>query len=294
MNVASRARLQVLAAAALFSTGGAAIKACALPPWQVAGFRSAIAAAAIPFLVPAARRRWNGKTLLVGVAYAATLVLFALANKTTTSAHAIFLQSTAPLYLLVAGPLLLGERIRRSDLVFMTALAGGLALFFAGTEAPRATATDPDLGNVLATASGLTWAASVSGLRWLARDDARDGAAGGAAISAALAGNVIAALVCIPAAWPLASGTAADWGLLAFLGTCQIGLAYACLTAGVRSVRALEATLLLLLEPVLNPLWTWLVHGEAPGPLAVAGGAVILVATTAHALRPPSADAAPA
>lgn len=275
------ARLQVLAAAALFSTGGAAIKACALPPWQVAGVRSAVAALAIPLLVRAARRAWDGKTLLVGVGYAATLVLFALANKYTTSAHAIFLQSTAPLYVLVTGPLLLGERVGRSDVVFMTALAAGLALFFAGTEAPRATATDPGLGNVLAAASGVTWAASVSGLRWLARDDA----AGGAALSAALAGNVIAALVCLPVAWPLATGTPADWGLLVFLGVCQIGLAYACLTAGVRSVPALEATLLLLLEPVLNPLWTWLVHGERPGGLAVAGAAVILAATVFHAFR---------
>ena len=276
------ARLQVLAAAALFSTGGAAIKACALPAWQVAGFRSAIAAAAIPLLVRSARRAWDRRTLLVGVGYAATLVLFALANKYTTSAHAIFLQSTAPLYLLVAGPLLLGEKVRRSDVLFMTALAAGLALFFGGTEAPRETATDPELGNLLAAASGVTWALSVSGLRWLARDDEQ----GGAALSAALAGNVIAALVCIPVAWrTLESGTTADWALLLFLGVCQIGLAYACLSAGVRRVPALEATLLLLLEPVLNPVWTWIVHGEAPGPLALVGAVVILSATTVHAFR---------
>ena len=260
-------------AALLFSTGGAAIKACALPAWQVAGFRSLIAAAAIPLLARSARRAWSGRTLLVGVGYAATLVLFALANKYTTSAHAIFLQSTAPLYLLVAGPLLLGEKVRRSDVLFMTALAAGLALFFGGTEAPRDTATDPELGNLLAAASGVTWALSVSGLRWLARDDEQ----GGAALSAAL--------VCIPVAWPLETGTTTDWALLVFLGVCQIGLAYACLSAGVRRVPALEATLLLLLEPVLNPVWTWLVHGEAPGPLALAGAVVILAATVVHAFR---------
>lgn len=280
-DVRTRARALLLAAAALFSTGGAAIKACALPPWQVAGFRSAIAAAAIALLVPPARRGWTRRTFFVGVGYAATLVLFALANKYTTSANAIFLQSTAPLYLLLAGPLLLRERPSREDLVFMAALGAGLALFFVGTEAPRVTAPDPGLGNTLALASGVTWAASVSGLRWLARDDA----GGGAALSAALAGNLIAAAVCIPVAWPLAAGAPSDWALLTFLGVCQIGLAYVCLARGVRRISAFEASLLLLLEPVLNPIWSWLVHGETPGTLALAGAAVILAATSIHTAR---------
>jgi drug/metabolite transporter (DMT)-like permease len=277
----SGARLRILAAAALFSTGGAAIKACALPAWQVAGFRSGIAALAIPLLAKEARRRWTRKALLVGVAYAATVLLFAMANKLTTSANAIFLQSTAPLYLLAAGPLLLGERVRRSDVAFLTALAAGLALFFVGTEAPRATAPNPLLGDVLAALSGVTWAASVSGLRWLARDDAT----GGAAVSAAVAGNALAFCVALPFAWPLAAGTATDWGVLAFLGVFQIALAYVFLTSGVRRVTALEASLLLLAEPVLNPVWSWLVHGETPGPFALAGAFVILVATLVHTLR---------
>ena len=91
--------------------------------WQVAGFRSGIAAVALWLLLPGARRGWTWRTVLIGIAYAATLVLFVLANKLTTSANAIFLQSTAPLYLLLLGPLVLRERIRRIDLVVITALA---------------------------------------------------------------------------------------------------------------------------------------------------------------------------
>src|SRR3954462_1333030 len=102
-------RLLVLAAAALFSTGGAAIKATSLTAWQVASLRSTVAIAALLVLLPRARRRPTASMLAVGVAYAATLILFVVATKLTTAADAIFLQDTAPLYVLLAAPFLLGE-----------------------------------------------------------------------------------------------------------------------------------------------------------------------------------------
>src|ERR1700679_866641 len=82
-------RLYLLSAALLFSTGGAAIKACSLSSWQVAGFRSGIAAAVLNAALPGARRGWTWRTLVTGMAYAATMILFVLANKSTTSANAI-------------------------------------------------------------------------------------------------------------------------------------------------------------------------------------------------------------
>jgi drug/metabolite transporter (DMT)-like permease len=124
------ARLQLAVAALLFSTGGAAIKAAEFGAWQVAGFRSGVAALAILLIAPAARRGWSMRAVLVGFAYAACLTLFVLANRLTTSANTIYLQSTAPLYLLVLGPWLLKEPIRRQDIGFMVAVALGLALFF--------------------------------------------------------------------------------------------------------------------------------------------------------------------
>ena len=105
-------RLEVLAAAALFSSGGAVIKSIHLAGWQVACFRSAVAAATLFLILPEARRRPTPKVLGVGLAYAVTLILFVLANKLTTSASAIYLQSTAPLYVLLLSPWLLRERIR--------------------------------------------------------------------------------------------------------------------------------------------------------------------------------------
>jgi drug/metabolite transporter (DMT)-like permease len=114
-------RFRLVLAAALFSTGGAIIKSTALTGWQVASFRSGIAALTLLALLPAARRGWTWRTLVVAVAYALTLVLFVVANKLTTSANTIFLQSTSPLYILVLSPLLLREAVRPRDVGFTTA-----------------------------------------------------------------------------------------------------------------------------------------------------------------------------
>jgi drug/metabolite transporter (DMT)-like permease len=284
----TRGTLLVLLAAALFSTGGAALKSPGVSHWQVACVRAAVAALAMLVFVPTARSRWTRDVVLVGVAYAATLTAFALATRLTTAANAIFLQSTAPLWMLLLSPWLLKEKIRGGDVVFMAVLAGGLSLFFVGREESAATAPDPEVGNLLGAASGLTWAFAVSGLRGLARKDAEaemaGGGRGGSAAAATVAGNVLCCAICLPFAWPFQRGTPSDWATLVFLGVVQVAIAYVCLTRGVRRVPAFEASLLLLLEPVLNPVWTWIVHDERPSAWALTGGGVILVATAAHTL----------
>jgi drug/metabolite transporter, DME family len=270
------ARVQLAVAALLFSTGGAAIKAAGFGAWQVASFRSGIAAVAILLIAPAARRGWSTRAVLVGFAYAACLTLFVLANRLTTSANTIYLQSTAPLYLLVLGPWLLKEPIRRQDVGLLLVVALGLALFFVSAEAPRATAPDPMRGNLLALVSGFFWALTVCGLRWM-------GAAGGehgSPVAAVVSGNLTAFLVALPLALPLGQHPPIDWALIAYLGVFQIAVAYVLVTSALRHIAALEASLILLIEPVFNPVWAWLVQGERPGSWALAGGAMILGATT--------------
>ena len=283
-------RLALIAAAALFSTGGAAIKATSLTGWQVASFRSAVAAAALALFLPGARARWSRRVVLVGAAYATTMILFVLANKLTTAANTIFLQSTAPLYLLLLSPWLLHEPIRRRDLGLLLAMASGLCMVALGHEASSATAPDPVKGNVLAILSGVCWAFTMLGLRGLSRD-ATPGQPSPAA-PAMVAGNLLACAATLPMALPMVSGTGRDALLIGYLGVFQIGLAYAFVSRGLRQVRALEAALLLLVEPVLNPLFAWLVHGEWPGPWTMAGGAVILTATVVEAALPASDRAA--
>jgi drug/metabolite transporter (DMT)-like permease len=275
-------RLQILGAALLFSTGGAAIKACTLTSWQVAAFRSGLAALVLFMAMPGWRRFWRPSTLAVGVAYAATMVLYVTGNKLTTAANTIFLQSTAPIYLLLLGPWFLKEPVRRNDLVFTATLALGLGLFFVGHEQPSATAPEPFLGNILGALAGLSWAVTILGLRWLGRDKTAGAEAAGAAV---LAGNLIACAACLPMALPVLHSRPADWLIVGYLGVFQIGLAYAWLTIGVRRVPALETSLLLLLEPVLNALWAWLIHLERPGPWSLAGCLVILLATLARTFR---------
>ena len=292
------ARVRLLAAAALFSTGPTAIKACGLGPWQVAGFRSGTAALFLFVLLRDRRKLLRPKLWLVGVAYAGTLVSYAVATKLTTAANAIFLQSTFPIYLLLLSPLLLREKPRRSDLVFLLAVMGGMALLLLGDVETTAVATDPVRGNVLSLVSGLFWALTLLGLRWLERDTPHgDEGLGQASV---VAGNALAFVACLPLALPLGPSRPVDWLLIAYLGVIQIGLAYLLLTRAMGRVSALEAGLILMFEPVLTPLWACAVHGERPGAWALAGGAVILAAMvwrTAHdaaRARPAEIGAPPA
>lgn len=273
-------RLEIVAAAALFSTGGAVIKACSMTSWQVASLRSLIAAATLLLLVRDARRGWGLRTMAVGTTYAATMILFVLANKLTTAAATIFLQSTAPLYILVLAPWLLAEELRRRDLAFMGALAVGMGLLLVGDTAPSVTAPNPELGNLLGGAAGLFWGLTIMGLRALGRS----AASGATPVAAAACGNLIAGVVALPLALPMPVPSPQDLGFVLFLGIVQIGLAYVLLTRGVHGVPALEASLLLLAEPMLSPLWAWLAHGELPGPWASVGGTVILAATAVNTL----------
>lgn len=278
------ARLRILLTALLFSTGGAGVKACAMTSWQVASLRSGIAAVAVLLMMPQARRGWNPRSFLVATVYAATMILFVTANKLTTAASTIFLQATAPLYILLLGPLFLKEPLRRTDIGFLAALAAGLVMLLLGVDAPAATAPHPFAGNVCAAASGLCWALTVTGLRWMGKGGAGDEPGGSAAPAIAI-GNIIAFAACLPWALPLRGSSTTDWAIVLYLGVFQIGLAYALLTSGIRHVPALETSLLLYLEPVLNPVWAWVFQGESPGRWSVIGGALIITATALKTWR---------
>jgi drug/metabolite transporter (DMT)-like permease len=266
-----KSRLLLLAAAVLWSSAGAVIKLSRLDAWQLAGGRAVVAALFLAAVVPSARRRPTVALLAVGLAYAFTTVLFVLANKLTTAANAIFLQDTAPLWVLLLSPLVLGERPSRGELLSVPVFGLGLGLFFLDRLSPGQLA-----GNLVALAAGVAFAASILGLRRL-------GAEGPAAL---VWGNLIAAAFTLPL-WPFGPAAGpADLGAIAFLGVFQLGLAYLCFTLGLRGTPAVEASLLVLLEPVLNPVWTFLFAGERPGPWALAGGTVILLATAWRTLQP--------
>jgi len=277
-----RPRLYIMLGALLFSTGGVAIKASTLTGWQLSCFRSLIAAVALLIALPAARRGWSWRCFVVAIPYAATFTLFTLANKYTTAANAIFLQDTAPLYILLLGPLLLGERIRQRDLGFMAALLIGLGLIFTSTREATINASDPKLGDLLALVSGSTWALTVLGLRWIAVGARRHDDELAAAV---IAGCLMASLFAAPFAFPVANANVGSWLIVAYLGIFQIALGYVFITEGIRHVRALELSLLLLVEPVFSPVWVWFFLAESPALPALVGGAIVISATAMHTIR---------
>jgi drug/metabolite transporter (DMT)-like permease len=264
-------RLYILAAAVLWSTAGAAIKLTALNAWQISAGRSLVAALAVAALVPSSRVRPGGRVLAVAFTNAVTVILFVLATKLTTAANAIFLQETAPLWVLLLAPLLLAERPSRGELLSIPVYAAGLALFFVDDLTAGQTA-----GKLCALGSGLAFGVTIVGLRHLREEGP----------GALLWGSAIAACVTLPFWGTGPAATTTDLALLLFLGVFQLALAYVCFARGLAGVTAVEASLLMLLEPVLSPIWAYLVVGERPGPWALAGGAIVLGATAWRTLVP--------
>jgi len=285
-----KSRLLVLLGAVLLSTGGLGIKFCSFGAWQVAASRSLFSVVALLLLFPAARRAWSTKVMLVGVAFLVTNVFFVLATKLTTAANAIFLEYSAPLWVLVLSPFILGEKVRRRDVLSLLVTAAGLVLFFVVPE--RATALSPGIvkGNWLALGAGVGYAFIFMGLRSLR---------GGNGESAIVVGNTFTVLVCLG---PLLSGTAGtpdgfmvgrpvDWAVVAAIGIFSLGLGYTCCARGMRGVPAAQGALISLIEPVLNPFWVWLVfRSERPGPWALIGGALILASVAYQSFSAPSRE----
>jgi drug/metabolite transporter, DME family len=264
-------RLLLLCAAFLWSTAGAAMKSCQLSGWQIAGGRSLVAGLFLFIAVRDSRRKPDRAVLATALGYAATVTLFAVANKLTTAANAIFIQSTAPLWVVLLSPRLLGERPSPAELATIPIYAVGLFCFFLDDLSPGQM-----LGNWVALGAGLAFATCIVGLRRIRERGP----------SALVYGNWIAALVTAPMWLDGPSPMLADLTVLVYLGVFQLGLAYLCFTRGVARTPALEASLLVLLEPVLNPIWTFLLAGERPGRWAIVGGSIVLGATLWRTLSP--------
>jgi len=267
--------LLVLGAAILWSTGGLFIKATHLSAVELSFGRSLLAAITIAIVTRREGFGLNPVSAVTSVLYAALLLLFVLATKLTTAANAIFLQYTAPVYVLVLEPLLYREKFRMRDLITIAVCVGGMILFFVGKLRPQ----DVD-GNLLALASGVCFALYFLLLRHSkARDVNR--------ASSAIYGNLIVVLIAAPAFFGATSRgiSTADFARMAYLGVVQIGVAYTLFTlAMARGLRSLDAGIIGYIEPVLNPVWVFLFIGERPTSWAIMGGAIIIASVIAHML----------
>ncbi len=259
----------VLAAALCWSTGGLLIKLIDLPPLKISLYRSLIASL---FLVAVARGGWNRLrpgAMGIILSYAILVNLFVVANKWTTAANTILLQSTAPVWVIVLGALVERTRPRAIDLAAVAGALGGLLLVLAG----RVDATGGK-GNVAALVSGVFFALMMLLMR--------RGRATPLLQTVAL-GNLAAVILSLPWVWPDLAVNGRQATLLVVLGAGQLGLGYLFFTAGIRRLPTLEVSLLALLEPVLNPVWVYLGYGEEPGGLAIAGGVIVVTVLALHA-----------
>jgi drug/metabolite transporter (DMT)-like permease len=197
------------------------------------------------------------------------MILFVAANKLTTAANAIMLQYTAPLYAAAFGWIFLKEKASTIDWVTIVVVLGGMALFFMD----KLTLGGMQ-GNLLAIVSGVFFAGAMVSFR--AQKD-------GSSMESILLSHALTFVISIPFLWG-PGPSLVGWGALAALGVFQIGLSSVLLTYGVKHISALQSLLTSMLEPIFNPLWVFLVIGEVPGPRALAGGAIIVVAVTARSL----------
>ena len=262
-------------AALLWSTGGLFIKWTTLSALELSFGRSLLAAATVALFTRREGFGFNRITALASLLYAALLLLFVIATKRTTAANAIFLQYTAPIYVLIFEPLLYKEKFRLGDLFTVAICVVGMSLFFVGKLRPEDVS-----GNFLALSSGLCFAFYFLLLRHSRSQEVNRA-------SSVIYGNLLVVLLTAPAGLKaIPHMTAWDAAIVLYLGVVQIGLAYTLFTLGMaRGVRSLDAGIIGYIEPVLNPLWVFLFLGERPSRWALVGGAIIIGAVALHTLK---------
>jgi drug/metabolite transporter (DMT)-like permease len=275
-NAAHTRAVGLMAAAALcWSLGGLLIKSVAWPPLAVAGGRGFIAAAFLAVFAPRFRFTWSAAQIGGAVAYAATTILFVTATKLTTAANAILLQYTAPVWIALFGAWFLGERATRADWLTIAIVFCGMGLFFCDDLRLAGLA-----GNLIALASGVAFAAMTLLLRKQKDTSAEE---------SIFLGNLLAGVVGLPFMFSAQTfPSVRGWIALALLGVVQLGVSYLLYARAIRHITALEAVLIPVIEPILNPIWVLLALGERPGPLSLLGGVIVLAAVTArtvHSLR---------
>lgn len=267
-------------AAILWSSGGVLIKAISLDAYQISFWRSLFAIFTIFAIVKPRHLTFDTSTIIASFAYAFTLIFFVIATKLTTAANAILLQYTAPIYVLLFSRFLLNETVSKTQLVLVIVALAGMVIFFFDSISPQGVK-----GNVFAIMSGFFFGLFLL----LSRKNRREHP-----IDAVLLGNGLIVLICstimMYGAFHDPRGAAdeyilygyaistADSVMVAFLGILQIGIPYILFTRGIKFVRALDASLIAMLEPVLNPVWVFLFVGESPSLYTVTGGLIILAA----------------
>jgi drug/metabolite transporter (DMT)-like permease len=253
--------LLLLAAAILWSLGGVLIKSIDWTPLAIAGSRSLIAIVVIGLVMPGVGRKISWRILPGALAYAGTVILFVIATKLTSAANAIFLQYTAPIYIAIISPWVLHERTKPLDWLLILVALCGVALFFVDQLSFEGLS-----GVIAALASGMSFA-------WLTvfmrrhRNESPE--------SILLLGNILTLLFASPWMFPFANlERNGIWILL--LGVLQLAIPYLLYSQAIKHIRALDAAIISIIEPILNPIWVILVKAEHASRWSIIGGGIVL------------------
>jgi drug/metabolite transporter (DMT)-like permease len=265
----NRPVLLLLAAAVLWSLGGVLIKSIDLSPVTIAGGRSLIASLVMSLAVPGVLRRISWETVPGAIAYAGTVFLFVVATKLTTAANAIFLQYTAPIYIAMISPWFLGERTTWRDWLLVLIALSGVGVFFLDQLSLQGLS-----GVVSALGSGFAFA-------WLTVLMRRQKT--GSPEAVVLLGNMLTFLIALPWMFPILRIETNGPSLL-LLGVVQLTIPYLLYSLAIRHVRALDASIISIIEPILNPIWVMLATNERPAFWSIVGGSIVLATSLGRSL----------
>ena len=265
MKDRSKAILLLAITATLWSLGGLLIKSINTNPLAIAGMRSVIASVIILLALRRPKITWSLALVGATLSYTATVILFVTANKTTTSANAILLQFTAPIYVAIFGAWLLKEKTKLVDWITVFTVMGGMALFFLDNLSTKGVT-----GNIIAAASGVTFAFFTIFMR-MQKD--------GSPMVSVFLGNVLTGIIGLPFLFQSVPDTS-GWFFLIILGVVQLGIPYIMYSKAIKHITALEAILIQIIEPILNPLWVFLVFSEVPSRWSLLGGLIVISAIT--------------
>jgi drug/metabolite transporter, DME family len=256
-------RVCVLSAGVLWSLGGVFIKSLHLHPLTIVFYRSLFAALLFLPCAGAGQRQARFSLLISALSYTAAVSTFVWANKLTTAANAIVLQYTAPIFVFLFARFLFGEPVARNNLVALITGMAGIGIIFG---ASRALPDAP--GVAIAVLSGFLFAVYMLNLRFLQ------------ATSPAFLtwlNNLVCCLVLFPFARSELALSSAQAVALVAMGVVQLGIPYFLFSKGLEKISLQEASLIVLIEPVLNPIWVAIAVGETPSSPTLAGGALILL-----------------
>lgn len=268
-KVRLKAIIYIAIAAILLSTGGIILKYVDMHPMAIASSRGMISVIVVSLYLKKPNFTFSKPQLIGAFSYAMMVTGFIVANKLTTATNAVVLQFTAPIWIIILGRWFLKEKTYWYDIASIAVVSAGMILFFIDDVGGGTL-----IGNVVAIFSGLALASSTIGMR-LQKE--------GSPVETTLLGHFITVVIGLPFLFGANFTTTNLIGIF-LLGTFQLGIAYILYATAVKYLNALEVILIMFLEPILNPIWVMLIHGETPGKLSIMGGVIVILTVAARSI----------